>query len=283
MIARVNAQVFVGALPATAIPVDDRGFGYGDGLFETMRACRGSVPWWDAHWVRLTRGAARLRIALPDQEQVRDEATDLLDGGDGVLKLVVSRGAGGRGYAPDAASLPTWVLSHHPVPVAIPREGLRLRWCGMRLALQPALAGIKHCNRLEQVLARAEWRDLPASESDADEGLMRSSEGDVVCATAANLFVLAAGRWITPRIDRCGVEGVCRGWAMAALVAEESRLAVKDVESAEAVFLCNAVRGILPAARLGAQAWLPHPQILALQQRLAAEHPAFTALSTELS
>ncbi len=279
----MSARVFVGSVRATAIPLDDRGFGYGDGLFETMRASRGDVPWWDAHWSRLARGAARLQVALPDQQQARQEAAALLDGGDGVLKLIVSRGPGARGYAPGDASVPTWVLSHHPQPQAFPREGLTLRWCETRLALQPALAGIKHCNRLEQVLARAEWRDLPSIERQAHEGLMRSGDGDVVCATAANVFVLKAGRWTTPRIDRCGVQGVCRGWAFAALAATESRLTVADVETAEAVFLCNAVRGILPVARLGTRCWSPHPQILALQQRLAAAHPAFPALPTELS
>jgi 4-amino-4-deoxychorismate lyase len=279
----VNARVFVGAARATAIPADDRGFGYGDGLFETMRAHRGGVPWWDAHWSRLARGAARLQMALPDENRVRAEAVQLLDGGHGVLKLIVSRGSGARGYAPDDASSPNWVLSHHPVPAPLPRSGLVLRWCETRLALQPALAGIKHCNRLEQVLARAEWRDLQTRERKADEGLMRSTEGDVVCATAANLFIFAAGCWMTPRIDRCGVEGVCRGWAMAASAASETRLMVGDIESAEAVFLCNAARGILPVARLGAKAWPPHPQVAALQQRLSVDHPAFNILPTELS
>lgn len=277
------ARVFVGTQPVTAVPAGDRGFAYGDGLFETMRAYRGRVPWWDRHWWRLSRGAARLRIALPDQDQVRDEAERLLEGCDGVLKLVVSRGSGGRGYAPDGAGVGTWVLSRHAVPPAVRRAGLTLRWCQTRLAVQPALAGMKHCNRLEQVLARAEWSDPAQLETAADEGLMRSSEGDVVCATTANVFVLDAGRWKTPRIDRCGVAGVCRGWALVALAAEESRLAVAEIESAEAVFLCNAVRGILPVARLGTHVWSPHPQVSALQLRLAAEHPAFTAKPTELS
>jgi 4-amino-4-deoxychorismate lyase len=111
---------------------------------------------------------------------------------------------------------------------------------------------------------------------------MRTTEGDVVCATAANVFILIGGRWQTPRVDHCGVEGVCRGWAIAALGAEEARLAVADVEAADAVFLSNAVRGILPVAKLGLQTWLPHPQVAALQQRLGAEHPAF-ATATELS
>lgn len=279
----MSARAFTGSAPATGIPLDDRGFGYGDGLFETMRASQGGVPWWDAHWSRLSRGAARLRIALPDEQQARDESARLLVGRGGVLKLVVSRGSGGRGYAPDNAAVPTWVLSHHPAPVAPPPAGLLLRWCGTRLAPQPALAGIKHCNRLEQVLARAEWQDLPAAEQQAHEGLMLGNDGDVVCATAANVFVLASGRWSTPTIDRCGVEGICRGWAIAALDAREARLTVADVEAAEAVFLSNAVRGILTVARLGAQSWSPHPQVSALQRRLAAEHPAFAALPTELS
>lgn len=279
----MNARVFVGAAPVAAIAADDRGFNYGDGLFETMRAHRGGVPWWDAHWARLSRGAARLRITLPDRGQVREQAEQMLHGGGGVLKLVVSRGAGGRGYAHGDAMVPTWVLSRHAAPLAHACAGLTLRWCDTRLALQPALAGIKHCNRLEQVLARAEWQDLPAPERDADEGLMRSGDGDVVCATSANVFLLAAGRWTTPVIDRCGVEGICRDWAIGALGAGQSRIDVTDVHSADAVFLCNAVRGILPVARLEARSWSPHPQVAALQRRLAAEHPAFTHLPTEMS
>ncbi len=277
----MTVRVFVGAAPVAAIPAGDRGFAYGDGLFETMRAHGGDVPWWDRHWARLERGAARLCLALPEQNQVHAEARRLLDGADCVLKLVVSRGDGGRGYSPDDAQIPTWVLTQHPLPAHAP-GGLKLRWCDTRLALQPLLAGLKHCNRLEQVLARGEWRDLPAPEVDADDGLMRSTEGDVVCATAANLFVLTGGRWLTPRLERCGVEGISRAWVMAAQATEEVRLTVIDVETADAVFLCNAVRGILPVARLGTRVWTQHPQVKALQQRLATDHPAFT-VTPELS
>ena len=271
----MSVRCFVGTERTDAIPGTDRGFAYGDGLFETMRAHGGTIPWWDAHWARMTAGADRLRIILPDPVQVASEATALLAGDGGVLKLVVSRGAGGRGYGLPAVSTPTWVLSRHPLPAQPPAAGLELRWCGTRLAVQPALAGIKHCNRLEQVLARAEWLHLPPGERDAHEGLMRSGDGDVVCATAANMFVLHGSRWRTPLVDRCGVAGICRQWVLGVLKVEQSVLEVAEVETADAVFLCNAVRGILPVARLGTRQWPLHAQVSALQQQLARAHPGF--------
>ncbi|QNP41013.1 aminodeoxychorismate lyase [Lysobacter solisilvae (ex Woo and Kim 2020)] len=270
-------RVFSGSTRIEAVAPDDRGLAYGDGLFETMRAARGEVPWWDAHCERLQAGVRRLGMVLPDIGLLRAEAAALLAGDDAVLKLIVTRGSDGRGYAPELTATPTSVLSRHPLPPTPPAAGIALRWCATRLALQPALAGIKHCNRLEQVLARAEWNDPAAADRDAFDGLMCSTEGDVVCATAANLFVLKNGRWSTPTVDRCGVAGVCRAWAKAALDAEETRLDVTDVETADAVFLCNAVRGILPVARLGARQWLPHPQVAALRAQLASNHPAFIA------
>ena len=272
-----NAVVFRGDRRVESVADDDRGLAYGDGLFETMRAHRGDVPWWDAHWARLGRGAQRLRMPLPDEALVHEQATRLLDGGDGVLKLIVSRGAGGRGYAPTPNAEPTWQLSTHPLPTPPRRGGLYLRWCETRLAIQPALAGIKHCNRLEQVLARAEWQAAGAEERDADDGLMCSMEGDVVSATAANLFVLHGGLWRTPLLDRCGVAGVCRQWLLDNERIEQVRLSVADVETADAIVLTNAVRGILPVARLGTRRWRRHPAVLEWQRRLAQAHPGFAA------
>ena len=273
----MNARIFVGDTRFDAIAANDRGVAYGDGLFETMRAHRGDVPWWDAHWARLRSGAERLQIVLPQASMVRREAVDLLAGEDAILKLIVTRGSGGRGYAPDIDAPATWIVSMHPLPPDSPDSGIAVRWCETRLSVQPRLAGIKHCNRLEQVLARAEWNDPAAIEPYAVEGLMRSAEGDVVCATAANLFVLREGRWLTPPVDRCGVAGICRAWAMGATGAAERRLDVTEVETADAVFLCNAVRGILPVAKLGGRAWPLHPQVVALRDRLAAAHPGFAA------
>jgi len=264
-------RLFLGGTRIDSLPGDARGFAYGDGLFETMRVHRGTVPWWAAHRARLETGATRLALALPEIAIIERELRALFDDdGDGVAKLIVSRGGGGRGYAPAPDAAPLWRLSRHDLPPASREGGLVLRWCETRLALQPALAGLKHCNRLEQVLARGEWRD-----AGIDEGLMRSTEGDVVCATSANLFVLHGDRWSTPAVDRCGVAGTCRAWLLAETGASETRVAIEDVRTADSVLLCNAVRGILTVARLDARAWAPHPAVADLRMRLARAHPAF--------
>lgn len=263
----VGPRVFRGEQAIAALPADARGFAYGDGVFETMRGHGGDVPWWPAHWWRMEHGAARLGLALPAESAAHAAVRDALAGGDGVVRLVLSRGEGARGYASTAGAAPLWVVSLHPLPAA--PGPLALRWCETRLALQPLLAGIKHCNRLEQVLARAECAD------GHDEGLMLDTEGQVVCATAANVFVLRDGEWLTPPVDRCGVRGVCREWVVEALAAREQRLRPADVESADAVFLCNAVRGILEVARLGEHTWPLHARVARLRARLAAANPAF--------
>ncbi|WP_133479311.1 aminodeoxychorismate lyase [Cognatilysobacter segetis] len=264
----MDARIFRGNDQVDALSPLDRGLAYGDGLFETMRVWRGDVPWWDRHWARLTRGADALGIALPDEGRVREALAATLDGADGVAKLLVTRGEGARGYAASAGPA-TWLLSRHEAPSR--RDRIVVRWCATRLAVQPRLAGLKHCNRLEQVLARSEW---PAGEG-ADDGLMVDADGDVASAIAGNVFILSQGRWRTPRLDRCGVHGVMRGWAMAVLDADEARLSPSDVEAADALFVCNAVRGILEVERLGDLAWSPHPQVAALRHRLASDHPAF--------
>lgn len=275
----MNVRIFGGGQRIDAIPADDRGLAYGDGLFETMRVHCGQVPWWDAHWTRLAHGADRLRIALPDQQQVRDEAMALLDEHDegdsnSVLKLLLTRGSGGRGYAPSCDGMPTWMLSRHPLPSAPPDAGLNLQWCETRLASQPLLAGLKHCNRLEQVLARAECQA-----SASDEGLVCDHDGNVISATSANLFVLHDDRWLTPWLDRCGVAGICRHQLMQPLQALEARLDRFMVEAADAVFLCNAVRGILPVAALDVRCWPPHRAIAEARRALARLHPGFAIAS----
>ena len=272
------SRIFVGDAAiegaADVVLAGGRGLAYGDGVFETMRAVGGVIPWWPAHRERLERGAASLGIAMPSEHALDAALRDLLrEHPDAVVKLLLTRGSGGRGYAPPRDVPTVWLLSASALPPAPRAGGLVLRWCDLRLATQPALAGVKHCNRLEQVLARAEWRD-----AGIDEGLMRDADGHVVCATAANVFVLRDGRWWTPPVDRCGVAGVCRRWAVDALDATECRLTPEDVLSSQALVLCNAARGILPVARLGDHAWSPHPAVGEALRRLADAHPAFPVI-----
>jgi 4-amino-4-deoxychorismate lyase len=267
----VTTRIVHAAPGIGAVGASDRGLNYGDGVFETMRVHAGAPVWWDAHWARLVRGVDALGIPRPDAGLVFDAArVACAQRPRGVLKLVVTRGEGGRGYAPPERPDPTLVVSVHDAPPRAPSP-LAVRWCDMRLAIQPRLAGHKHLNRLEQVLARAEWRD-----DDIFEGLMLDTDGRVVSATAANLFVRSDGRWLTPRVDRCGVAGVMRAWCRDALDAQETDLDVAAVESAQALFLCNAVRGILPVHRLGTRRWPTDASIDALRRRLAATEPAFT-------
>jgi 4-amino-4-deoxychorismate lyase len=274
----VSVRLFVGdermEAGTDAMLAEGRGVAYGDGVFETMRAVDGTIPWWPAHRERLVRGAARLDIPLPSEPCLEAELRDWLSlHRDAVIKLIVTRGSGGRGYAPMSGAPPVWMLTASALPAPMRPAGLNLRWCETRLSLQPLLAGIKHCNRLEQILARAEWDD-----PDIDEGLMRDTGGDAIAATAANLFVLQDGRWWTPPVDRCGIAGICRGWALRTLGADERRLSAGEVETADAVILCNAVRGILPVARLGDRVWSPDPAVAEARRSLAAAHPAFAVV-----
>ncbi len=271
-----DVRILVGDRMLDRIDPADRGLAYGDGVFETLRVHAARAVWWDAHWARLARGAARLGIPLPDESMVCRQIDELIAGHhDSVLKIVLTRGTGGRGYGPPDNPQPMLVLSLVGAPVPVPRQGIVVTWCETRLAVQPALAGIKHCNRLEQVLARAEWDRGPAAVQHVHEGLMHDTEGHVVCATAANLFVLRDGHWFTPPVDRCGIEGVCREWLLVQADAQQRLLSFDDVETADAIFLCNSVRGILPVAALGVRRWSSSARIVQLQRKLADTEACF--------
>lgn len=266
-----SVRILRAGRPVDAISPDDRGLNYGDGLFETILVHEGRPVWWNAHWKRLDLGAGRLEIPMPDEASVLSGIASMVAGERrAALKLLLSRGPGGRGYLPPERPEPALVLSLHkaPEPVAGPVD---LRWCEIRLAIQPALAGLKHLNRLENVLARAEWRD-PA----IFEGLMLDTEGRVACATAANVFARIDGRWRTPRVDRRGIAGIARDWLLAHLAAvDEADFGIEELMRAEALFLCNSLRGIMPVRRLGTRVWPDDEDIARLRQRLAEAESAF--------
>lgn len=238
-----------------AIAADDRGLQYGDGLFETALLIGGRVRFLDDHLDRLSRGCERLGIQAPDRQTLLDEIAKVsVAATRGVLKIIVSRGAGGRGYRPPARVAATRIVALHELKDST-RNALKLRWCEMRLGRNARLAGIKHLNRLEQVLAQSEWR-----EGEFDEGLMMDTEGELVGATAGNVFAVRDRALITPDLRFCGVKGVMRAHVIKAagelgITVNEEPLWPQDLDAASEIFITNAVRGIRSATSLDSLQW----------------------------
>ncbi|NII53514.1 aminodeoxychorismate lyase [Luteibacter sp. SG786] len=250
-------------LDADRVSVSDRGFTYGDGLFETVRVVHGRAPLWPRHAGRLASGCERLRIPAPDMTAVLGEVLRLCAGlDDAVARITLTRGAGARGYAPPPAPRPTLAVTVSPLALdpSAGRDGVAVRLCATRLAVQPLFAGMKHLNRLEQVMARGEWDDPAIA-----EGLMLDTDGHLVSATAANLFAVFDGRLATPPVDRCGVAGVARAEVMDVRDVEQVRLNPDRLMAADEVFLTSAVRGILPVRVFATRSWQPGPVTRALQ------------------
>lgn len=233
----------------------DRGLQYGDGLFETMRVRRGQVRFLDYHLQRLFAGCRRLRIAAPPAGELRRELDQVAARrNEGVLKLIVTRGVSRvRGYRPTGRERCTRILALHPLPPAAlgdPAAPIRIRLCATQLGLSPGLAGLKTLNRLESVLARAEWNTERIW-----EGLMRDVDENIVCGTMSNLFMRSGSTLMTPVLDRCGVAGVMRRWILenagdVALRATERRLRWQDLRDADEVFVSNAVVGLKSVAAI---------------------------------
>jgi 4-amino-4-deoxychorismate lyase len=260
---------------AASVPVLERGLHYGDALFETI-ACTGGQPrQLGRHLRRLARGCERLGIDPGDTGTLDDEVRTLAaQASRSVIKLLVTRGTAlGRGYALTGRERPMRILLRYAWPAEDPaaqEEGVRVRLASVCLGENPALAGIKHCNRLEQILARREWTD-----ADIADALMFSSSGALVSGTMSNVFLVRGSKILTPRIDRCGVAGVMRELVLelaqaAAIAAEERRLDAADLETADEIFLTNALIGIRPVRELGEKRRLPGPATRQLQRQLAA-------------
>lgn len=250
----------VNGVPADRVSVRDRGLAYGDGLFETIRVAQGRLTLREYHFARLERDAARLQIPI-NMPSIAEEANQVAAQlGAGLIKLVITRGIGERGYAPSAGPatriLQSGSLPEYPEKNA--EEGVTLFPCITRLALQPALAGIKHLNRLEQVLARAEWQAPFA------EGLVCDMRGRPVECTMSNLFVRIGGKWVTPELTLCGVRGVMRDYLLKALTARNQQVDERTIEhqelfESEEVFCCNSVYGVWPVVGFMDKVWSPGP------------------------
>lgn len=237
----------VNGVEGAGIAADDRGLHYGDGLFETMAAVDGRIRHLPLHLARLVEGCNRLGIPLPAVDAIVTDCERVLDGlGSATVKLVVTRGPSPRGYAPPEEPTVTRIVtaaSSHAHDLEANRP-LVTAICSTRLALNERLAGIKHLNRLEQVLGAAELRELAV-----DEGIMLAMDGRLIGATAGNVFLVRDGKLLTPAIRDCGVAGIMRQVLLRTadelgLPCEVVDLTSDDLASADEVFLTNAIRGI---------------------------------------
>jgi len=258
----------VNGVPTSAVSVRDRGLAYGDGLFETILVRRGEPTLAQYHFSRLSRGGQVLRIPLDlalIQQEVAQQAARL---GEGLLKLTVTRGASQRGYAMPSQPEPLRILQSSPVPQYPARhaeQGIRLFPCVTRLGHQPLLAGIKHLNRLEQVLARSEWQDDGHA-----EGLVLDLAGNPVEGTMSNLFIRLDDAWITPALDQCGVRGVMRDYLIDQLAEQGEAVTQRQVKQDELlrsteIFCCNSVFGVWPVIALADHQWAVGTQTRRIQ------------------
>ena len=257
---------------ASTLPSNDRAFYYGDSVFETMRYHNGEFLLLARHLKRLALGCETLGI-LHSSEQISHQLSlavrHLKHAGieQACARLTLTRGSGERGYAP-AANVPRLALTLTPVslPWGESAAPARVMTCSLRLALQPLLAGIKHGNRLEQVLAAREVADRGL-----DEGLLLDATGQLVSAVSSNLFLLLDNGWVTPGINACGVRGTARDYlldevGMATGIAMTARdIAYEELDRAEGLFICNSLQGIRAVSDVDGRAYPLHPQILALQ------------------
>lgn len=236
--------------PGGEVSPDDRGLLYGDALFETIAFRAERAPLWDLHWQRLDRGCQFLGLNTPDARQLLTECQSLCAGHvASVIRLTLTRGSGGRGYWPPEPACSRRIIQRRGWPAGLNEQrnsGLDLVTSPVRLASGSILAGLKHGNRLEQVMAARACQQIGA-----DEAVMLDNQGRVVEAISSNLLIELNGAIISPLADS-GVDGVGLAWLRARLgdVIETAVLSERDLQAADAITVINSVAGIRPARSL---------------------------------
>lgn len=251
-------MMLVNGRMADTVSVLDRGLAYGDGVFRTLRTQFGQPLWWTDHYAKLAADCAALALDCPAEAELHSEVCRVAEGEQGVVKIILTRGSGARGYALPPSHAATRIVLSAPLPdyaQATAADAIVARWCTLRLARQPRLAGIKHLNRLENVLARAEWDD-PA----IFEGLLCDDGGVVVSGVMSNLFWISKGELFTPELSACGVAGVARIRLLRAATRQGipthiDRYPPAAILAADEVMICNSVIGLRRIARLEDVTW----------------------------
>lgn len=268
--------MLVNGQPNDLISAEDRGLSYGDGVFRTFRVQKGAPLTWQRHYLKLQQDCAAIKIVCPPADLLLSEIQSLYSvRRDGIAKIIISRGVGTRGYAPPISEKPTRVLSVSEIPEYDSESyssGITLHLCQLKLGHQPLLAGVKHLNRLENVLAASECRD-----AGAQEGLLEDEDGYVISGTRSNLFLLRDGTLYTPDLSLCGVAGVQRdrvcSWADAhGVPCKITQIRMDELLAADEIFLVNSVFGLWPVRELATYHRTVHPVAWKIQHWLNDEN-----------
>lgn len=245
----------INGIKQAQLPANDRAIQFGDGCFTTARIVEGKVCLLNAHLHRLQTACERLFIPFAQwAELAKEMAEQALGINRGVLKVIISRGSGGRGYSATGCLHPVRILSVSAYPAHYDRwrtEGIALTLSPVRLGRNPQLAGIKHLNRLEQVLIRSHLE-----QTDADEALVLDSEGFITECCAANLFWRQGKDVFTPRLDQAGVNGLMRQFCLRQLAHSGFRVVEVQVpeaalKDADEIVVCNALMPVVPVRQYG--------------------------------
>lgn len=249
----------INGLEQDTLPASDRAVQFGDGCFTTARILDGHVCLLEAHIRRLQHGCEKLMIPFTHWDTLRQEMCQLASGKhSGVLKVIISRGSGGRGYSAASCLAPTRILSVSAYPAHYSRwreDGVTLTLSPVRLGRNPMLAGIKHLNRLEQVLVRTHLE-----QTDADEALVLDSEGFITECCAANLFWRQGRNVFTPALDQAGVNGIMRQFCLQQLAHSDFHVVEVNAKeevlpTADEVIICNALMPVVPVRACGQLRW----------------------------
>lgn len=274
-------QSLINGKAIASISAQDRGLQYGDGLFETIAIDQGKVLCLNEHLTRLIESCASLKIPPPDLATLRNEIESLNNSAEcGVIKIIITRGQGGRAYAVPETNEITRIVSLYPWPEYAAENvtvGINTRLCQYRYSHNPALAGIKHLNRLEQVLARSEW-----TSKEFAEGIVMDKDDNIIEGTMSNLFYVKNGVLITPDLSDCGVAGIVRKKLIELAQTLDIELhiektSLESLMSADEVFLCNSIIGLWPVKMIDKKQFFPGEITKNIRARLE-EHQVIAKL-----
>ncbi|MBM5572060.1 MULTISPECIES: aminodeoxychorismate lyase [Deefgea] len=247
----------VNGVLAESLSLSDRAIQFGDGVFRTMKVTAGQIEFWSQHYGKLASDCARLGMTAPSEATLLADIAQLQPI-DHSIKIIVTRGESVRGYVTPGDIQPNRIVQKAALPVypaTIYTEGAVLRICKTRASWQPALAGVKHLNRLENVLARREWTD-----PNIFDGLMLDRDGYVVEGVMSNVFALIDGVWCTPTLNDAGVAGVYRDMLLllngfSDICTKEAKLTLAELYSASAIFVCNSLAACVPVRQIEQHRW----------------------------